>query len=123
MASKPLNFFEKNCKWFLLVFVILFLFKSVQSCNRNMKLSIDSKQYIQMIDSLEKHINKNEKQYATIIDELKFELKLAKEKEHAAVEKAQAIQSVAEKVRSNTTTTVNVRGVEVDTTVSNKNKK
>jgi topoisomerase IA-like protein len=116
MAQTPAQFFEKNAKWFVLVFIALFLFKTTQSCNRGMKLNITSKDYIHTIDSLENKINIMDKEYNATIEELKFELRLAKEKESAAIEKANAVQSVAEKVRANTTTTVNVRGAVSDTT-------
>ena len=115
MAITPQEFFSRNCKWFLLVFVILFLFKTMQSCNRNMKLNITSGQYIHMIDSLKKDYSKLEKESNTTINQLKFELKLANEKADASENKAKAVISVAEKIRANTTTTINVKGAEIDT--------
>ena len=47
--------------------------------------------------------------------QLEFELKLQKEKAGEADKRATAVQSVAEKIRANTTTTVNVRGAQIDT--------
>lgn len=112
MAITPQQFFNKSTKWFLLAFVLLFLFKSVQSCNRNMKLNITSKQYIHIIDSLENKYNIYYKESQDSIKELNFQLRLATERVEAAENRANAIQNVAEKVRANTTTTVNVRGLE-----------
>lgn len=110
MAITPTEFFSRNCKWFLLVFVILFLFKSVQSCNRNMRLNITSGDYIHTIDSLKKDYSNLERVYKDTVDKLNFELRLAKEKEDAAVERASAVQNAVEKIKSNTT--INVRGAE-----------
>jgi len=116
MATTPQEFFSKNMKWFTLVFFILFLFKSIQGCNRNMGITITEKEYKHIIDSLEKKVdilqseNKN----------LTFELRLQSEKASAAEKQAEAIQSVAEKIKSNTTTTVNVRGAQDDTVKTKK---
>lgn len=114
MERTPQQFFSKNMKWFTLVFFILFLLKSVQSCNRNMGNRIIEKQYKHTIDSLTKKYDIFEKETTTIIRQLEFELKLEKEKAGEANRRAEAVQSVAEKIRANTT--VNVRGAEVDTT-------
>jgi hypothetical protein len=116
----PEQFFERSYKWFALAFFVLFLFKSVQSCNRNMLLSIDKKTYIHTIDSLDKKYYRLEKESTATIDQLRFELRLQSEKAGEADKRATAVQSVAEKMRANTTTTINVKGAEVDTT---KNKK
>lgn len=112
MAITPQQFFQRSAKWFLLAFFLLFLFKSVQSCNRNMKLNITSGQYIHTIDSLENKYNVYYKESQDSIKELNFQLRLAIERVEAAENRANAIQDVAEKVRANTTTTVNVRGLE-----------
>jgi uncharacterized membrane protein YhiD involved in acid resistance len=105
------QFFVKNLKWITLALLFLFLLKSVQSCNRNTTISIKDKQYTHVIDSLKK-------QYVDlkmINSQLEFELKLQKEKAGEADKRAIAVQSVAEKIRANTTTTVNVRGAQIDT--------
>jgi len=111
----PEQFFSKNMKWIALGLLFLFLFKSVQSCNRNTIKSMSDKQYTHTIDSLTKKYDKLERETTGEINQLKFELKLQSEKAGAADQRASAVQSVAEKIRANTTTTVNVRGATVDT--------
>jgi len=111
----PEQFFTKNMKWIALVLLFLLLFKFMQSCNRNMGASIKEKQYTHIIDSLTIKYNVLEKESTATITQLQYELKLAEEKANAADKRAGAVQSVAEKIRANTTTTVNVRGAEIDT--------
>ena len=110
MAQTPQEFFEKNMKWFALAFFILFLFKSAQNCTRNMGTKVTEKQYHHTIDSLNKKVDilVGEKKQLT------FELKLQNEKAQDADKRASAIQSVAEKMKSNTT--VNIRGAQIDST-------
>lgn len=114
MAQTPQDFFSKNMKWFTLAFFILFLFKSVQSCNRNMGTRVNEKEYKHTIDSLTKKYDILERESTVTIKQLEFELQLEREKAGEANKRAEAVQSVAEKIRANTT--VNVRGAEVDTT-------
>lgn len=113
MAITPQEFFSKNMKWFALAFFILFLFKSIQGCNRNMGTQISEKEYKHIIDSLTKKYDILEKQSSATIKQLEFELKFEAERASEANKRAEAIQSVAEKVKANTT--VNVRGAEIDT--------
>jgi hypothetical protein len=112
MAQTPQQFFEKNMKWFALAFLFLFLLKSVQSCNRNMGSRLTEKQTKHLIDSLQKKI-------VVLNDSIKvvnWKNKMLESQAESEKRKAEAIQSVAEKIKSNTTTTVNVRGAEIDTT-------
>lgn len=115
MAITPQQFFSKNMKWFALAFLLLFLFKEIQSCNRNMGTKLTEKEYKHTIDSLEKKYDILDKETSSMIKRIEFELKLEKEKAIEANKRADAIQSVAEKIKSNTTTTVNVRGANIDT--------
>jgi hypothetical protein len=78
MAITPQQFFERNCKWFLFAIIALFLFKTVQSCNRGMKLDISSGQYVHEIDSLKNKYNVYYKFSQDSIKELNYELKLVK---------------------------------------------
>ena len=113
MATTPEQFFTKNMKWIALVLLLLLLFKFMQGCNRNMGYSIKEKQYTHTIDSLNiKYTNLKEESRDTI-KKLNFELRLQSEKAGEADKRATAVQSVAEKMRANTT--VNVRGAEIDT--------
>lgn len=113
MATTPQQFFDKNMKWIALVLVFLLLIKSVQSCNRSTLLNMSQKEYIHTIDSLNTKYSTLEKESTITIEQLKFELKLQSGKAEEADKRAAAVQSVAEKVRANTT--VNVRGAERDT--------
>jgi hypothetical protein len=112
----PQDFLNKNMKWFALAFLVLFLFKSVQSCTRNMTTTVSEKDYKYTIDSLVK----KDKESASIIMKLESELMLQSFKASEADKRASVIQSVAEKIKSNTTTTVNVRGADIDTTNKSK---
>ena len=121
MAQTPEQFFSKNLKWFFLIMLVLFTFKSIQSCNRKTIINMGSKQYIVQIDSLKKEYYNYKETTQDSIKKLNFELKLANEQVKAANERATAVQSAVEKLRANTTTTVVVRGVEeVKDTVYNK---
>ena len=53
----PKEFFEKNWKWIALIFFCLFLFKSAQSCVRNMNISVSERKTTHTIDSLTKNID------------------------------------------------------------------
>jgi len=106
MAITPQQFFSKNMKWIVLILFILLLFKTIQSCNRETFLDISSKTYIVQIDSLKKQTQI----YHDSIKQLNFNLKIADRLTSAANERANAVQSTAEKIKANTTITV--KGVE-----------
>ena len=106
MATTPEQFFSKNMKWFALALLFLFLFKTTQSCNRKMKLNMGSKQYIEQIDSLKNLYTNYREETQDSIKKINFELKLAKEQTKAANDRASAVQSAVEKLKSNTTITV-----------------
>jgi hypothetical protein len=120
MATTPAQFFEKNMKWIALALLFLLTFKSVQSCNRSMRLNITSGDYIHQIDSLENRYNVYYKETQDSIKDLNFLLELANEKTGAANERAAAVQSAVEKIKSNTTITV--KGAEEVKDTNNKNK-
>jgi hypothetical protein len=121
MATTPKQFFSKNLKWFFLIVVILLVFKSVQGCNRNMGTSIKEKQYTHIIDSLDTRYNEYYSKTQDSIKKLNFELELANEQAKSADQRANAVQSAVEKIKSNTTTTVVVKGAEeVKDTTKNK---
>jgi len=127
MAQTPQEFFSKNLKWITIGLLILFLFKFTQSCNRNMSLNIIETKHTVVIDSLENVIDSIQtdyfflqREYEIASEKFNFELKLEQSKADAANQRAASIQSVAEKIKSNTTTTLNIRGAEVDTTKKEK---
>lgn len=106
MAVTPEQFFSKNLKWFALALLFLFLFKTMQSCNRKTIINKGAKEYIHTIDSLEHKYNNCYKDSQDSLKKLNYELKLANEQVKAANERAAAVQSAVEKMRSNTTITV-----------------
>jgi hypothetical protein len=112
MAVTPEEFFSKNMKWIALGLLFLLLFSSIKSCNRKMQLNMGTKQYTQQIDSLKTLLNKTREDDNDSIKKLNFELRLATQRENSANEKASAVQSAVEKIKSNTTTTVVVKGAE-----------
>ena len=105
----PEQFFQRNLKWITLILAFILIIKFIQGCNRNMSDTITKHEYTHTIDSLTNKCNNLEKN----IDQLNFELKLQNEKAGAAEKRAEAVQSVAEKIKANTT--INVKGAEEDT--------
>lgn len=111
----PQQFFSKYMKWFALALLCLLVFSSVRTCNRNMGTRLSEKEYKYTIDSLTKKYDILEEESSAAIKQLEFQLKIESKKAEDADKRADAIQSVAEKIKSNTTTTVNVRGAQIDT--------
>ena len=116
MGQSPQEFFSKNMKWFALAFLILFLFKSVQSCNRNMGIIITEKKTTHLIDSLEK----NTTQLVDTVKNLRWENRLLVNKLESEKSIRQAVQSVAEKQAGKNTTIINNIPGSSDTTKKNR---
>ena len=55
MAQTPQEWFEKNLKWITILLLVLFLFKSVQSCTRSMNITATERKTTYTIDSLRKN--------------------------------------------------------------------
>jgi len=106
MAVTPQQFFEKNMKWVALILLFLLMFKFMQGCNRNMGNTIKEKTYVHTIDSLNKKYNSLKEESQDSIKKLNFELRLSSEKTKSANDRATAVQSAVEKLKSNTTITV-----------------
>jgi len=132
MAKKELkpSFFEKNIKYILIVVFILFIFKTTQSCSRNMRITTLDKNIEYLQDSLttfhgsEKTLLLEQLEVAEdSIKELNYELRLAAERVLAADKRANAVQSTAEKIRDNTTINIENKNSKEDTITVNKNKK
>jgi len=107
------NFFSKNSKYFYIVFVILFLFFGVKSCNRGMTISKLEKEKTYIVDSLhsmyQNQIETLEIDLSIAKDSilvLNYEVKLAAKGELSANERANAVQSTAEKIKENTKITI-----------------
>ncbi len=115
-----MEWFKKNKNYVILALGILFLYKSVQSCNRGNSLNIKEKKYaIELnniitkndsvislkdfvIDSLETQIlNRN-----MLIKDLSNELKIAGVRASEAQKRADAVQRTAEKIKANTTISI-----------------
>lgn len=130
-----MDWIEKNLKYITIIFFTLFLIKSIQSCSRNMSLNTTKKNMAKECDSVSMLFQNNIVNYRLFIDSLEnviiirdfeikdltTELKIAGVKVNAAQRRADAVQKTAESVRHNTTTTIEVKGVEEikDTTLSN----
>jgi len=119
MATTPQQFFTKNMKWIALVLFILFLVKSVQSCNRDMQIRQLDTEIIHLNDSLSStYGTEKETLLLQLRDcekektQLEYEVKLANAATESANKRADAVQSTAEKTRSNTTSTIVVKGAE-----------
>lgn len=119
MGMTPQEFFTKNMKWIVMILSLLFVIKSIQSCNRGMALDTLDKTNVEYVDSIssmyegilaEKDVNINT---LTIeLTECRYEVKLANAQADGANKRADAVQSTAEKTRSNTTSTIVVKGAE-----------
>jgi hypothetical protein len=105
----PEQFFSKNLKWITLILALFLIIKLIQGCNHNMSDTITRHENTHIIDSLTNKCDSLEKN----VDHLKFELTLEQEKAGQADKRANAVQSVAEKIKANTT--INVKGAEEDT--------
>ena len=125
MATTPQAFFSKNMKWILLVVFILFFVKTFQSCNRNMTIGHLNEEIIHLNDSLSATYGTEKESLLLQLREcektntqLEYEVKLAESRRDEANKRADAVQSTAEKTRSNTTSTIVVKGAEqvVDST-------
>ena len=57
----------RNLKWFVLIFLVLFIIKSVQSCNRKMSLKIIEKNLTMECDSI---INVKDQEIKILKDEI-----------------------------------------------------
>ena len=95
-------FFEKYSKQIIIVLFILFSLKSIQSCNRQMSITSKEIQLTKIEDSLMSIIQTN----TDTIKVLQLQLKLANVYKDAANSRAEAVQSVAEKITKNTTVKV-----------------
>ena len=115
-----MEWFKKNKNYVILALGILFLYKSVQSCNRGTSLSIKEKKFkeekeqlikfkdsiiitkVLTIDSLEDQII----QRNMLIKDLSNELKIAGVRASEAQKRADAVQRTAEKIKANTTISI-----------------
>jgi predicted PurR-regulated permease PerM len=123
MAITPQEFFSKNLKWITLILFFLFALKSMQSCNRKTLLNMGTSQYIQQIDSIQNEYDKYYTESQDSIKKLNFQIELANERVLSAQQQVESIERAVERIRSNTTTTVVVKGLEeVKDTLENINK-
>lgn len=96
------NFFQTYSRQITIVFFVLFMFKSFQSCNRQSTIDYQSAEHRKQKDSLTLVIQTN----IDTIKSLKSQLDLAIVYKEAANIRAEAVQSVAEKITKNTTVKV-----------------
>lgn len=114
------SWFQRNLQTLFIVAVVLFLGQSVRGCintsslertiNRNGVVADSLRQIDQQnIEDLQEVLGTSQDENQRLI----YELKIAGVKVEAAEERARAIQSTAEKVKNNNTTTIKI---EADTT-------
>jgi len=72
MAQTPQEWFEKNLKWFTILLLVLFLFKSAQSCTRSMNITATERKTTHTIDSLTKKVDILERKLDLTEAELKI---------------------------------------------------
>jgi hypothetical protein len=127
-----MDWLKKNLKYITLILMALLFIKTFQSCNRKMALRVTETNLTEERDSLltikdevisEKNlvIDSLESEILTrdfLIKDLYNDLEIAGVKVDEAQRRADAVQRTAERVKSNTT--IEVKGVERDTT-ENKN--
>jgi len=115
-----MNWIKKNKNYVIIILGILFLYKSVQSCNRDTSLSIKEKKFIteftiqktksdSILDTKNKIIDSLDAQILDrnmLIKDLSNELKIAGIRASEAQRRADAVQSTAEKIKANTTISI-----------------
>lgn len=118
------QFFTKNTKWVIIVLFVLFMFKTIQSCNRNMSIRTQEKKLTTNCDSLisikndviydlNNQITSLKDEILTrdfMIKDLTNELRIAGVKVDEAQRRADAIQKTASSIKTNTT--IEVKGVD-----------
>lgn len=114
------NFFKKNLKIITIIAVILFFFKSFQSCSRKATIKIQEKNLTEYCDSItttkNKEIDSLKQELLTkefLIKDLTSELKIAGVRVNEAQKRATAVQKTAQSVKTNTR--IEVTGVARDT--------
>jgi len=128
------NFIKKQYKYIILILVVLFTIKFIQSCNRsnqlyyvqhkNAKLLIQ-KDSICLIktnnlkDSI-KILNNNIKNKDKTIEYLKYKVRVANVSSAAANKRAEAIQKTVSAIRKNTTISIQNISKENDSTINKK---
>lgn len=120
----PQEFFTKNMKWIVMILAFLFIVKTIQSCNREMVITTKDNEIIHLQDSLSSMYGTEKEDLLLQLNDckdekvqLEYEVRLANSQRDEANKRADAVQSTAEKTRSNTTSTIVVKGAEkvVDT--------
>ena len=105
-----MEWITKNLKWITIVFIVLFLFKTCESCNRGSKINSQSKKLTALCDSTshakDSIINllyKDNQVKAYLIKDLYTELKIAGIKIDESEKRNEAIRETVKNLRTNTT--------------------
>lgn len=123
-----MDWLKKNLRYITILFIALFLLKNFQSCNRKMAIRSLEKNLTEECDSItgikDAHINALNLEIDSLrsenltkdflIKDLESDLKVAGVRVNAAERRADAVQRTAERIKQNTT--IEVKGVERDTT-------
>ena len=96
------EFLKKYTKQIIVVLLFLFAIKFVQSCNRKIEITTNKAEISRLKDSISYIISNNE----DTVNALNRKLELANVYKEAADSRADAVQSVAEKITKNTTVKV-----------------
>jgi len=72
MAQTPQEWIKKNLKWFTILLLVAFLFKSAQSCTRSMNITATERKTTHTIDSLTKKVDILERKLELTEAELKI---------------------------------------------------
>lgn len=72
MAQTPQEWFAKNLKWITILLLVMFLFKTAQSCTRSMNIAATERKTAHTIDSLTKKADILERKLELTEAELKI---------------------------------------------------
>jgi hypothetical protein len=110
------SFLEKNIKNIAIVLLLLLVFQSMRGCVSNSSHTKEINTLTHINDSLNSikdqeliEVDSILSQKIDFIQYLEYELKIAGVKVQAADDRAKAVQSTAEKVKNNTTTTIKIQ--------------
>jgi hypothetical protein len=117
--ATPEQFFKKNMKWILLVVIILFVSKFVQSCNRGMVITTMETEIVQLNDSLNTILETTEESLLLQLQECKEDVVKAEHERDIYKTRAEA----AERSENNMRETLRNFKANTKITIENKSDK
>lgn len=97
------NFLKKNTKWVMIILSVLFMFKTIQSCNRNMTIRSVEKRLVKERDSLIGLRDNKIQNLYLVIDSLTTDSRIKGVIANEAERRADAVQKTASSIKTNTT--------------------